>query len=527
MALRGDQKETRLDKLEKQIWSAFRSFPSDKVLLAVHRAIKQSNDPSSVIHQVFPLDHGGFHPFVGAGISAFTIRFSNPNRYGEKEISFADLANLYNLVFDYLTADPITADEELAKNFFESNPVFMVLRVVAGQFPFEVNTFGSIGRPLLLFGELPKDIENRKGIPKFDFPGKFQKLTGLSIEDFVACGFVAGAGSSAKNTAGLTRGYFEKARSQGVKLPEDNGVSLFLDSVAADPDRFRQKYEQMKQEDRRFRMYDFNPLLTFPILRPWHHHPKKAMGRDKMVAPLPDLIAYRTSTGIFYEMFNCYRERFSEYFGHLFEAYSGRLLAASVSSEALISEDSIWQTYPESSGKVPDWVVLDGSTAILLECKATRFSLTALATGARESVDYSLKQVHTGLRQLHEFRQAIIRKAPGLERFHHCTAIKPVLVTLEPLYLINSEFFRRHVNQLLEAVGITDLPWRILHIKELECLQPHLGRGISLKETLSALETKTFNQVFEDLQTKTGLTYKDSILYQFDQRMYDRLKSTI
>ena len=527
MALRGNQKETRLDKLEKQIWSAFRSLPSDKVLLAVHRAIKQSNDPSSVIHQVFPLDHGGFHPFVGAGISAFTIRFSNPNRYGEKEISFADLANLYNLVFDYLTADPITADEELAKNFFESNPVFMVLRVVAGQFPFEVNTFGSIGRPLLLFGELPKDIENRKGIPKFDFPGKFQNLTGLSIGDFVASGFVAWAASSSKNIVGLTRGYFGKARSQGIKLPDDDGISLFLNCIAADPDRIRQNYEQMRQRDRRFRMYDFNPLLTFPILRPWHHHSKKAMGRDKMVAPLPDLIAYRTSTGIFYEMFNHYTDRFSEYFGHLFEAYTGRLLAASVRSGALISEESIRQTYDELAGKVPDWVVLDGSTAVLIECKATRFSLTALATGARESVDYSLKQVLTGLKQLHEFREAIIRKAPGLERFHYCAAIKPVLVTFEPLYLINSLFFRRHVNQVLKTGGITDLPWSILSLKELECFQPHLGSGMSLSETLSAMETKSFNEVVQYLHARTRLTYKDSILYQFDQRMYDRLKPAI
>ena len=225
MALRDDQKETRLDKLEKQIWSAFRSFPSDKVLLAVHRAIKQSNDPSSVIHQVFPLDHGGFHPFVGAGISAFTIRLSNPNRHADKKFALSDLANLYNLVFDYLTADPITADEELAKNFYESNPVFMMLRVVASQFPFQINTFGSVGQPLLLFGELPKDIENRKGVPKFDFRGKFQKLTGLSIGDFVASGFVAWAASSSKNTVGLPGVISERPGHKALNFPT---ITVFL-----------------------------------------------------------------------------------------------------------------------------------------------------------------------------------------------------------------------------------------------------------------------------------------------------------
>jgi hypothetical protein len=224
-------------------------------------------------------------------------------------------------------------------------------------------------------------------------------------------------------------------------------------------------------------------------------------------------------------MFNRYETRFAEYFGHLFEAYTGRLLAASVSSEALISEDSIRQTYPESSGKVPDWIVLDGSTAILIECKATRFSLTALTTGAQESIDYSLKQVRTALRQLHEFRQAVIKKAPGLERFHHCSEIKPVVVTFEPLYLVNSVFFRDHINHLLlESDNITGLPWRILSVKELECLQPHLGTGISLRETLASMEVNTHHQVVQDLQTKTGLTYKDSMVYQFDREMYERLR---
>ncbi len=321
----------------------------------------------------------------------------------------------------------------------------------------------------------------------------------------------------------LTRGYFEKARSQGIKLPDDEGISLLLNSIIADPNRFRQIYEQKKQKDRRFRIYNFNPLLTFPILRPWHHHQSKSMEQDRMVAPLPDLMAYRISTGIFYKIFNHYTEQFSKYFGHLFAAYTGRLLEVSVKTQNLISEDTIRQTYPESSGKCPDWVVLDGSTAILIECKATRFSLHALATGAEESVNDSLKQVLKGLKQLHEFRQAIIKKAPGLERFHHCTEIKPVLVTFEPLYLINSDLFRKHINDLL-GQDVINLPWRLLSVKELEYLQPHLGSGISLTETLSALETKTSNQVLQDLQTRTGLTYKDSALYKLDEEMYDRLK---
>ena len=201
------------------------------------------------------------------------------------------------------------------KTFTSRTPSFMILRAAAGQFPFQVNTFASIGQPLLLFGEIPKAVGRKKGVPKFDFSKAFEKVTGLSLHDFVAVCFVAWAASSSKNTLGVTRSYFEKARSQGIKLPDDAGISRLLDCIVADPRRFRQTYEEMKQKDRRFRIYDFNPLLSFPILRPWHHHSTKTMQRDRMIAPLPDLIAYRASTGIFYEMFNRYRTEFSEYFG--------------------------------------------------------------------------------------------------------------------------------------------------------------------------------------------------------------------
>ena len=515
----------RLDQLENEIWSSIRRFSSVKVLLAVHKAIKDSEGSNSAVSQVFTLDEGGFQPFIAAGISSFAIRFSNPNRHTNREFTLSDLTDLYNLVLDYLTADPITTNEEIDKEFHESNPVFMMLRMVASQFPFQINTFGFAAQSLLLFSELSNSLENKKGIPRFEFSGEFQKLTGLSVLDFVSCGFIIWSGSCSKNNIGLTRGYFEKGRSHGIELPDDERILHMLNSITADPDQFRKTYEQRKQKDRRFRIYDFNPLLNFPLLRPWHHNQWKTMERDRIVAPLPDLIAYKISTGIYYEMFNHYKEEFSRYFGHLFGAYIGRLLEASVKSQNLMSEDTIRQTYPESSGKAPDWIVLDGSTAILIECKATRFSLTALETGAEESVNDSLKQILKGLEQLYEFRQAIITKAPGLERLHHCTELKPVIVTFEKLYLINTDLFRDHINCLLHKTeNITGLPWRILSVKELECLQPHLGAGISLSETFSAMEVKTYDQVLNDLLTRTGLTYKDSMLYRFDQEMYERLK---
>ncbi len=506
----------KLEALEQEIRIAIRQLSSADLLLAITTGMKERAAPGT--KPSMP----AIPPFIAGAIAAFAIRFSNPYR-SNKNITWPILSNLSNLVDKYLSADPITHDKELADEFHKSNPIFTLLRLVGNQFPFEPRTFAFIGQPLLLYGELPKEIACKKNVPTFDFHDKFQKITGLSLEDFMCCGFVARAALSSSTNSGLTREYFEKARLLGIKLPDDEGILYMLNCITADPNRFRQKYEEMKQKDRLFCMYDFNPLFTYPILRPWAHHNAKSMLDDRIVAPLPDLIAYRISTGIFYEMFNSYKEEFSRYFGFLFEAYVGRLLKAFVPAQNLYSEDMIREKFPSYSGKVPDWIVLEGSTAILIECKAMRFSLPSLSTGAVESVNKSLAQVLKGLKQLHEFREAIIEKKPGLKSFTSCSKIKPVLVTFEPLYLINSVFFREHIDALLEKEAVTDLPWRILSVKELEYLEPHLNTGMRLSDILLALEDKPFNEVIDDCIAKTDLSYKDSLLYKYDQQMYHRL----
>src|SRR5262249_16919925 len=162
---------------------------------------------------------------------------------------------------------------------------------------------------------------------------------------------------------------------------------------------------------------------------------------------------------IFYEMFNHYRTEFSNYFGTIFEIYVGEILARSGFTDKLLSETDIRKTYPTDEGKVPDWAVIDGSTAVLIECKATRFSRSTLTTGGEEGINDRLKQTLKGLAQLYRFREACIARAQGLENLHKCTNFKLILVSFEPLHLINSPLFRQYINKELANQGINDFPW--------------------------------------------------------------------
>ena len=160
---------------------------------------------------------------------------------------------------------------------------------------------------------------------------------------------------------------------------------------------------------------------------------------------------------------------------------------------------------------------------LLFECKATRFSRAAKAIASEDSVNKSLAQVKKGLKQLASFISACQAKISELQKFHPCSTFKPILVSLEPLFLINSEFFREYINTLLIAEKVTELDWQILSIDELEALQPHIAAGFNLSQVLDELRNKSFNDVLENLISQTNRSVADSFLYDKQKELYQRL----
>lgn len=460
------------------------------------------------------------YPFIIAGTAMFALRYCPPRPFENyyRPLPESALVPLIRNVSEYLLADPVSFDSTIQQEYYHANPVFTFLRLVASQFPFQVSPYGQYARSLVLYEDLPSALAARSDIPPFDFAAAFQVLNGVALTDFIKVGWIAWV--AARSHPGFARDYFTKAREQGIDLPQDRELIPLLDQLTTTADKFVAEYNERSGTDPRFAMYNFNPLFLYPIVRPYQFEHTPPPEEDAMVAPLPDLILSRLSVGIFYQVFNEHRTEFSQYFGHLFSEYVGTVLRHSVPSGALLSEEDIRNTYPEERGKVPDWAVIDGSTAVLVECKATRFTRAALTTGDENAVNDSLKQVITGLKQLDEFTKACEAKKPGLEQFHHCNKFEPVLATLEPLHLINSTFFREHIDQLLAEKDVNNLPWLVLPLDELEVLQPHLAAGIGLSETIDKLRDATFNEVLEGLIEQTGRTYKDSFLYPKEEQLF-------
>jgi hypothetical protein len=371
-----------------------------------------------------------------------------------------------------------------------------------------------------LFHYIPQQLKNLPGIPEFDLDSKFQAITGVSVIDFITIGFVIY--SECRGNFSVSQDYFKKMRKKGINV-SDQSLRAVLNQLIADKSKFLEIYEKQKNQDRRFRMYDFNPLLSYPIIRPCQNKQFSTPDKDFIHAPVPELVASRMSSGIFYQMFNTYNTDFSEYFGFVFERYVGLVLEKCLLSQQLLSESDIRNFYPAKKGKAPDWIIVDGSTVLLFECKATRFSRAAKAIASEDSVNKSLAQVKKGLKQLASFISACQAKISELQKFHHCSTFKPIFVSLEPLFLINSELFREYINTLLTAEGVTGLDWQILSIDELEALQPHIAAGLNLAQVLDELRNKSFNDILENLRSQTNRSFADSFLYDKQEELYQRL----
>jgi len=291
-------------------------------------------------------------PFIRAGLAQFAIRYAEPRSSGNTgSISWEQLVTSAELVASYLTADPIVFDETIRDEFYSSNPIIAFLRIAGNQFPYEVNIFAKHAQPYVLYGLMPKRIQNSPHVPKFDFDGSFERLTGVAFQEFVDIGFVTW--TAAKAHKGFTIGYYDKARAQKMRLPSNQRIQAILNRITADKTRFVSLYERRKEIDRRFGPYDYNPLFEYPLIRPWPAD--SPIGAEhRICVPLPDLVVHRMSPGIFYEMFNEYGIKFAEYFGFLMQEYVGEILRNSAPPVSVIAEENVRATYPEKRGTIPD-----------------------------------------------------------------------------------------------------------------------------------------------------------------------------
>lgn len=180
-----------LEELEDKIATLIGRYDLDQVLAALRQESEK------------------LKPFMIAGASLFAIRFALPTIVRGKEImhlSWEQLAPIVNLSNHYLLADPVSFQPPIEDSYRGSTLIPIFLRIAGNQFPYDFDAFGQWARSLILFNDLPLQLKGRRGIQNFDFNTEFQRITGVSLRDFIDVGFTAY--TAAFFHIGFTGGYF-------------------------------------------------------------------------------------------------------------------------------------------------------------------------------------------------------------------------------------------------------------------------------------------------------------------------------
>jgi hypothetical protein len=288
-----------------------------------------------------------------------------------------------------------------------------------------------------------------------DIPREWESSTGIALEDYMILGIAAY--SKALQTPLFSKDVFETTPVDSIRsraTPEN--MAAFLHLCSADYERFRDESAELAI-DAHLRRYEFNLLRKYPLIRPTPH---------ELVSPIPNLILERITRGVYYEMKARFaqagRNPFAEQFGRSFEAYVGFLLKEAYGDEAVHHEPR----YGSSELRGPDWIVIDGETAVLLECTVTETSLEAKTVADIDRLTDDLKKIYVDrIRKYQRKIEDLKRGSTGLD-MRHVSRFIPLIVTHESVYV--EPVLRSLIASELERAGITWNDYRLVDICDVE-----------------------------------------------------------
>lgn len=440
---------------------AVRRYPTYQTLGLINRISAEEGGDSEVA-KLFPGPVAKGHKgpvFTQHGL-AFVARQSilYSNDYRGAVPTWKDVARLCSIYNNF--GQPLTA--AAAQDRFAI--IQFLIQTAYEQFPLQQNIRNLVPRALYLFELIPSEIRGTRYAIDLDMI--FRQLTGLGVREFLNYGFALwGMSTRHQLTWGMFTQYEEK-----LGFFTQSGLTQFLRYIASSYDDFRMAAGK-EEEGLAWKQQAFNSLWQWPIAEP------VVKDNGDFIVPIPSLLLHRVTDGIYYDFLNLsldrdIRDRFLIFFGDIFQAYVGKLLAPYYPSQELLPEHYYGRDRP-----TVDWIAVEGHTAILFECKAKRFTKASKRVAAKEDLIRDLKlAIVGGAEQLADTKKAILERAPGLERLHHVEQVLPILVVSEPLYLANTPLIRDLVRDELTNAGLKDFEFQIVSVRELEYLIPFRER---------------------------------------------------
>jgi hypothetical protein len=225
-----------------------------------------------------------------------------------------------------------------------------------------------------------------------------------------------------------------------IKLPIATGhpefsnelVEKFLCCFASDLPTLRGLVENEQKLDDQLQ-YCGVAIRYFPLIRMQYR------GENCLVCPLPTLLFWRITSGLFYEIFE--HKNFSKPFGTSFETYIGDIFDRVINGSTLTALKEVPYRIGKQDKKSVDWILYDHDAGIFVECKTKKMrnssktqiddiaSVTADLAVLASSIVQSYKTISDYEMNLYPHFSYNV----GLQ-------IYPVIVTIEDWYIFNPEY---------------------------------------------------------------------------------------
>lgn len=486
------------ERVYKYIGNQLKKYKLDDLLLKIH-------DES--IDKKFP----EYNNFILGSLVKFVLL--NSAMYGEfNSISNDELVELLRLVTDYELYDQ-QFDEEIKSNPTRAAASFVLK--TGKQLQWDRNIYFMLSRTLFLYEELIKEASAPEFIKNI-VGSKFKEQFGISLHDFIKIGAILWAGSRSRK-GGLRREYLDNARGRGMIELNDDVVKTCLRLLVCDPFQFR--------NDNLFNKYNINPLLSRPLVRLWENSEIEEPFDDKFIAPIPNLIMYRITIGLYYQLYNIYNEEFAANFGDLFELYVNKIIEGYKLSSKIVPEKDI-DLYLQNKGKKggvtrkPDWTIFTENGIILIECKATHYTQDTFEHGIDAKDTGWLKQIRKSLDQFAKFEKQIPELCKKLGMSHVNRSIQRVIVTFEPLWMLNTGPLREFID------GKKNRDWVCIPVEEMEVIQPYIAKGYDLWSFISEYKNTSyheFDNIIEKMRSKTGADDSENMFQPYRTKILDEL----
>lgn len=251
-----------------------------------------------------------------------------------------------------------------------------------------------------------------------------------------------------------------------VEIPNINADMLkeVIDLSSSELEALRVKLGDESKLDEKFSYANY-ALRAHPLIK------TKIQGQDVLACPLPTLLYWRYTSGLYYELYN--ESGFDNAFGNSFQSYVGEVLKKANPNQKVIPSVK----FDKTSKETIDWILSEDEAALFIECKTKRLPVPvkmelknpAPIDGQLDTISNIILQVYKTLKDYKE------NKYPNFP-YQKDRVIFPLILTLEDWYWF-PDTMEAKLNAMLEGKFKTynipiewldEMPYSLCSINELE-----------------------------------------------------------